>query len=224
MSNNRVPKTGPRRQGLSVMCFPNSHFKSRIAKASSLLFLFSAGLVAAGCQSAPVRPITRREDLPPAVNVELIGLTDPFPVTSVRAECDPPIGWLPDPLKKDDRHTHQVWLSPSGRTAYGVIHFSIPLPVGVNLVFWNFMNEMRQSQGYANLIEKRYDATLPGMRFVADDPIYRVRFNLIVSGFQGWAVYAGTLRNQPLMPAELQLAERAREHTILGLPEQAAAE
>jgi hypothetical protein len=144
-------------------------------------------------------------------------LTEPAPVASVLAECDPPIGWLPDPLKKDDRHTHQVWLSPSRRTAYGVIHFTLPLPVGVNIVYWQFLREMKRSEGEATLIERQNDPNLPGIRFVVDDPSYRTRFYLIVSGFEGWAVYAGTLRDQPIMPDELELAERARDHTVVGL-------
>ena len=141
----------------------------------------------------------------------------------LRAECDPPVGWKPDPLKQDERHTHETWLSPTGKTAYGVIHFTLPLPVGVNVVHWQFLREMKKQQGDATLIEEQYDPKLPGIRFVVDDPIYRTRFNMIVDGFQGWAVYAGTVRDKPIAADELDLAEKAREHTILGLPEQAAA-
>jgi hypothetical protein len=180
-------------------------------------------LFACGCQGNATRPVSRSAVAISAPSYERIGLTGPIPVMSVRALCDPPIGWLPDPLKQDERHTHQVWVSPTRKTAYGVIHFGIPLPVGLSFVYWNFLAEMKRKQGYANLIEKHYDAQLPGMRFVVDDPIYRVRFNLIVNGFEGWAVYAGTLRAEAIDAAELQLAEKAREHTVLGLPDQTAA-
>jgi hypothetical protein len=43
-----------------------------------------------------------------------------------------------------------------------------------------------------------------------------VRTNLFVDGFTGWAVYAGTLRAFPINQAELELAERAREDTVVG--------
>ena len=48
---------------------------------------------------------------------------------------------MAQPLKQSDRHTHEVWLSPTGKTAYGVIHFKLPLPVGVNLVYWEFCED-----------------------------------------------------------------------------------
>jgi hypothetical protein len=35
-------------------------------------------------------------------------------------------------------------------------------------------------------------------------------------GFRAWTVYAGTLRDQPEEPQELQLAESAREQTRIG--------
>ena len=40
-----------------------------------------------------------------------------------------------------------------------------------------------------------------------------------VDGFEGWAIYAGTLRNQQIMEDELDMAIRAREHTKVGRPE-----
>jgi len=135
----------------------------------------------------------------------------------VDAYVDPPLGWRMDPLKVGSRHTHEVWVSPTGRTAYGIIHFSLPLPVGYDLVLWGFLREMERSEGDARMIDKRWDQDLAALRFVADGGRYRVRVNLFVDGWQGWAVYAGSLRNQPLMPDELALAELAREHTVVGL-------
>ena len=115
------------------------------------------------------------------------------------------------------RHTHQVWQSPTGSTAYGVIHFRLPFPLGHELLLWAFMNEMRRDQGEARLLEKRWDANLGGIRFVTEGGLYRVRTNLMVRGFDGWAVYAGTLRSGPIRPDELALAERAREYTEVGV-------
>lgn len=46
-----------------------------------------------------------------------------------------------------------------------------------------------------------------------------MRVNMTVRGFEGWAAYAGTHRNEEVAPDELNLAEQARENTIFGLPE-----
>ena len=105
------------------------------------------------------------------------------------------------------------WLSPTGRTAYGVIHFSLPLPVGHELALWGFLREMRRSEGEAQLLSKGWDANSGLMRFVAQGGLYLVRSNLFVTGRQGWVCYAGTLKKEPIEPDELALAEIAREHT-----------
>jgi len=144
------------------------------------------------------------------------GLAGPFYDPDVDAVCTPPAGWKPDPLKKSASHTHQVWLSATGRTAFGVIHFSMPFPVGEDLALWGFIKQMKQTEGDARLLSRQDDPNLPGIRFVAEGGRYKIFANLIVRGFSGWAVYAGTLRNQPVEPAELDLAEVAREHTQVG--------
>lgn len=143
-------------------------------------------------------------------------LSAPFYDPDVDAVCTPPVGWKPDPLKKSNNHAHQVWLSANGRTAFGVIHFSMPFPVGEDLALWGFIKQMQQTEGDAHLLSRQDDPNLPGIRFVAEGGQYKIFANLIVRGFSGWAVYAGTLRNQPVDPADLDLAEVAREHTRVG--------
>jgi hypothetical protein len=142
-----------------------------------------------------------------------LGLTPPAPVESVSAICAPPDGWKAEPLKHSARHNHQVWLSPSGDTAYGVIRFTMPLPVGLDLALWGFMREMKRSEGEAVLISRESDPELPGLRFVAEGGLYRVRTNLLVHGRRGWAIYAGTLVAHPVNASELAQAEQAREWT-----------
>jgi hypothetical protein len=78
------------------------------------------------------------------------------------------------------------------------------------------MNEMRRTEGEATLLSKQWDQSLPGLRFVAQGGRYVVRTNLTVRGFHGWACYAGTLRDDPIVPDELAQAEEAREHTTFG--------
>lgn len=169
----------------------------------------------AGCQSAVRQMIA-------ATGPSTIGLSNPHRVDSVEAMCTPPLGWKPDPLKHSERHDHQVWISPSGHTAYGVIHFSLPLPVSADFVLPFFLKQMKKSEGESILISKEKDPALPGMRFVAEGGLYKMRSNLIVRGWQGWAIYAGTLRKEEINPAELDLAERARDHTLVGTAGEAA--
>lgn len=147
------------------------------------------------------------------------GLEFPTYNPDVDAVCDPPVGWKPDTLKIKPNHTHQAWASPTGQTAYGVIYFKLPLPVGQNLAFNGFLSSMEKDQGDLTLLERHDDPALPGIRFVAEGGHYLIRANLIVSNWEGWAVYAGTLRGGRVIPEELDFAVRAREHTLVGRPD-----
>ena len=164
-----------------------------------------------GCASRQPVPTTAFPTTQPS------GLTDGTVVSSVNARCVPPIGWTMDPLKQTKNHAHQVWVSPTGNTAYGVIRFSLPLPLGPDTVLWFFLREMRASEGEARLISKRRDAKLKGLRFVAEGGRYVVRANLTTKSLRGWAVYAGTRRDREIPPNELSLAELAREKTETGV-------
>jgi hypothetical protein len=169
-----------------------------------------------GCQRKPPlpqHPTTR------AVQLALAsGLAAPVMDDVLKAIVAPPVGWKPDPLKASDKHRHRVWLSPTGDTAYGVIYFDLPLPVGVDLALWGFLNEMKHTEGEANLLFKQNDDALPGLRFAAEGGPYTVRCKLQVDGFHGWVVYAGTLRSRLVNSKELKTAELAREQTRVDLP------
>ena len=138
----------------------------------------------------------------------------------VEAMVVPPAGWRPDPIKRSKTHAHPAWVSPSGKTAYGVIRINLPLPfIGPDVVLRPFMDEMRQTEGAAKLVSRKTDRRLPGpgIRFVAEGGQYTIRTNLMTRGFRAWAVYAGTRRGEEEVPAELELAEQARERTKIGL-------
>jgi hypothetical protein len=150
---------------------------------------------------------------------ETAGLTPPGYNSDVDAIVDPPVGWHPDPLKTDANHVHQVWLSPTTNTAYGVIHFKLPLPVGPDIALSGFLAQMKKTEGDATLLQRHNDPNLPGIRFVARGGVYTIRANLIVQDWEGWAFYAGTQRGKPIDPNELDFASRAREHSFIGRPE-----
>jgi hypothetical protein len=137
-------------------------------------------------------------------------------VNSVDARAVVPTGWHPDPLKSSATHKHQVWISPSGHTAYGIIHFTLPLPVGHDLALIGFLQNMKRTEGEATLVSKQWDPKLYAIRFVAVGGQYTVRTNLFVRGLDGWAIYAGTLQKEKIEADELAQAERAREQTRIG--------
>lgn len=185
------------------------------------------GVTAAGCATGknaeyPVA-VTAAGNLP-AVNslaasdtLSAGSLADPFGHGELEAVVSPPAGWNPDPIKRTRTHAHQAWISPSGRTAFGVIRMNLPLPfIGPGVVLPRFLDQMRETEGEARLLSRQNDSDLHGIRFVAEGGQYRLRANLMTRGFRAWAIYAGTLRAQPEMPDELQLAEAAREETRIG--------
>lgn len=190
------------KQALSICCY------------AALALLAGAML---GCQSKFSNlPAYQRLTTQPVL---ASGLEEPKPFAELDALVTPPVGWVADELKHDDRHSHEAWKSPSGNTAYGIIHFGIPLPVPDYIVLPQYLSAMKDSEGEASIIgQAQRDETLPGIRFTVDCGDYRMRTNFICKGFGGWAIYAGTMRNKPVEPAELELAERARDKTRVGLP------
>src|SRR5271168_1185334 len=89
---------------------------------------FFALAISAGCGST-----SRPPQAIPASWKSTPGLTTPVYDDDVQATCDPPVGWIAKPLKVKSDSVHQTWVSPTGLTAYGVIQFTLPLPVGLNL-------------------------------------------------------------------------------------------
>lgn len=78
------------------------------------------------------------------------------------------------------------------------------------------MNRMKQREGWANLLSREDDPNLPGVRFVAEGGIYKLRGNMVLATWEGWVTYAGTRHNQTIIAKELDLAVRARDLTKVG--------
>src|SRR5205085_2629626 len=100
----------------------------------------------------------------------------------LEAMIAPPAGWRLDKDKKTDKHTHRVWVSPTGDTAYGVIRFKLPLPISEEIALWGFMREMQRDQGDAVLVEKQDDPKAGVLRYVAEGGIYKIRARISTSG------------------------------------------
>lgn len=185
-----------------------------------LAIILLAGI--AGCGS------TERLSTPPPLLEPAVPIAEPAceqPVLShaewvapVEAYCPVPTGWKPDPLKTGDKRDHQVWISPSGATAYGVLCVrNVLLPLASDdRVLDEFLKNMKKSDGRADLLLKEEDKSLAGiggLRFVAEGGVYKVRANLIKSGTRTWFVYAGTRTADPVNEQELTHAALARDRT-----------
>jgi len=132
-----------------------------------------------------------------------VGMTEPTFDPELSADVAPPQGWRLEQKSESDRHDHETWVSPTGRTAYGVVFFRMPLPVGPDLALrYGFLPQMRRAEGEATLVSKAYDPAVGGLRFVVEGGLYRVRSTMFTRGTRGWAVYAGTLRKEPVDEAE----------------------
>jgi hypothetical protein len=134
----------------------------------------------------------------------------------VRARCPPPVGWQPKPLEHFPRSVQRVWVSPTGRTAYGVIYIRLPLPVGPDFVLWRFIADMREMEGGGRLISRERSGG-GEIRFVAENPRYRFNARLHTAGSNAWVIYAGVGRDEPPDADEFSVAERARDATVPGL-------
>jgi hypothetical protein len=167
-------------------------------------------LVGAGCRKNRPPTIQSTEPAP------FIGVTEPAYRDDLQALVTPPSQWQAEPIKASPKHAHQVWISPGRSVAYGVIRFNLPWPVGQDLTLGGFLREMKRTEGQADLLEKKNDPNLPGLRFVAQGGLYKVRGNLFVQGWRAWVVYAGTKVNVEPDANELQVAEQARESTRIG--------
>jgi hypothetical protein len=136
---------------------------------------------------------------------------DPDYRSDLEARVKVPAGWTAQPTDRGSNYVTQVWISPTGDTALGVIRFTLPLPVGHEWALWGFLQNMRRSEGRADLIEKNWDESAQALRFVAQGGRYRVRSKLMVEGVRGWSVFAGTLTDRAVNEPELEIAEQARE-------------
>ena len=179
----------------------------------------AATLAAVGCGGRS----TLRESERPATRA-VADLGEGYFEERVESFVVPPTGWVLDKEKVEPDNAHLVWLSPTGDTAYGMIFFEAPafiswLPKGSYLhgkVLDAFMDEFRKDQGEGVLLSKQWDDKQDAMRFVAEGGLYKIRPILRVRGRNGWAVYAGTLRERDENPEELAIATKAREVTRVG--------
>src|ERR1700722_2581628 len=138
----------------------------------SRFLMVAVALAVGGCSWRKTRPAQ------PAALPAPSQLMPLYPLRVVDAYIDPPVGWKQDKLEVDSKHTHAVWLSPTGDTAYGIVLMNLPLPVGPDMVLWGFLNHLRQSDKQADLLTKVKAPDLPGLRFVAESGLYRIRVNL----------------------------------------------
>lgn len=179
------------------------------------MLMFSISVI--GCQSASLRPQHAqgidRTSLSSAQVTSLSSAqgTSAQALAELGVAADAPVGWTIRTVSEDARHTHLVWESPSGATAFGVIAFKMPWPVGHEAAFkYGFIASMRRAEGEANVLTKNWTDDRSELRADVEGGKFLVRMRFIVRGVRGWSIYAGTLRSQPINEEELKLAESSR--------------
>lgn len=165
-----------------------------------------------GCETSPqptdFRPVSARSATQPSTTQRSDEVT--FRMFSVF--LTPPEGWTLKTTSLDDRHEHMTWVSPSGQTAVGALFFKLPWPVGHELAFrYGFLAEMRKREGEGEVLEKRWDPEIEGLRFIVNSKNFRVTAKFLVRGLRGFATYSGTKRAFPVNTSEEQEAIRVRE-------------
>ena len=188
-----------------------------LGRGAAALLLAATATFGSGCagrtnkdyQPALTQPTT-------AVSV----IAEPTWNESVRSECRPPVGWSHKPAEAQSGSQHELWISPTGATAYGVIvvkHWLMALASNEKILA-EFLKNMKASDGKAELVEKTADPELGGIggiRFVAIGQKYTLHANLMSSGNRVWIVYAGTANAMPINPAEYEIAKTARQLTVI---------
>src|SRR4051812_17675716 len=150
-----------------------------------LLVTAMIGTAAFGC--AHTEPVHHATPAAPSVPIQLDELD---------AVVDPPSGWTLQRADDTARYIQRVWVSPTGYTSYGVVRFTLPLPVGEDIALAGFLSQMRQDEGEARLLSKGRDSTAQDrLRFVAEGGRYHVDGTILTRGFHGWVIYSGRLRN-----------------------------
>ncbi|MEM8874613.1 MAG: hypothetical protein AAGD32_10175 [Planctomycetota bacterium] len=142
-------------------------------------------------------------------------------IDNLEAVATPPVGWALDDVKTGDNYIHYVWLSPTGKTAYGIVRFTPPIYVwanefGHNAAFnFGFKPAMKDDQGYVKVLDKSWDGEARMLVFEVEGGTYTTRNHFRVRGRRGWTVYAGTFTGETPIAEELALAIEARNATTV---------
>lgn len=143
------------------------------------------------------------------------GLSEPMPVQDLKASASLPNGWTALRLQKAALYSHQQWRSPSKRTAVGVTHVKMPLPLSTKALVWMAMGEATKRVNDGKII-RRWNDALGREWFEAENEKYRMTGYVMTRGFDAWINYFGYRTTEPQEPAEIELATKALE-TILPL-------
>jgi len=179
------------------------------------------GLFSIGCRTAEQTAVRSRDELAragdgPSARPSTLpaGLLVGNRIEELESTVFVPEGWTLELHKKRDNTEHRTWISPSSKTAFGVIFFKLPLPVGAELAFkYGFLPAMREAEGEAKVIEQSWNKATRSLDFVVEGGKYTLRAAMYVRGLRGWTYYAGTVRGQSEDQIELKIAEDARDWT-----------
>lgn len=189
---------------------------------ASFAGLSALAFIAVGCSNKPEAFPRRRHSIVVAnaaddITVPATQRSDLLAFNTFSIYGNPPAGWRKKANTADPRAEHIVWTSPSGNTAFGVIFFHLPWPIGHDLTFrYGVLPEARRREGTAEVLDKHWDPEIEGLRFTIRTPRYTAETKMFVRGTRGWAAYSGFQTTRPVNQEELDQAIHAREDVEFG--------
>lgn len=185
-------------------------------KPLALLGLFSALLLVGGTGCSSAQPVSVRSLIHHQAMIDFSGLKPAEHFEIVKAQAAPPAAWRQLEPKRRALYTDQQWRSPSGRTAVGVAHVRMPLPLNSRALLW-FAKGQYTKQGDDGRLIGQWVDDLGRSWFEAANNKYHVRGFIVTDGFEAWIVYTGRKTTEPTDMSEIALGARALE-TIVPLP------
>ncbi|HEX2971245.1 MAG TPA: hypothetical protein VHP11_02860 [Tepidisphaeraceae bacterium] len=188
-----------------------THRVSRFATRIAIFSLVVSSLVA-GCQltTVPQQAMVEHHQQINASDLDL-----PIEIQPLKAHVALPAGWFPLGLQKATLYSHCQWRSPTKRTAVGITHVPMLLPLSTKALVWMAMGEITKRVNDGKIIRQWTDE-VGRQWFEAENSKYHLTGYVMTRGFDAWINYSGYRVGEPKEESEVALAIKSLD-TILPL-------
>jgi len=180
-----------------------------LSSCAALTAIFLLAIVA-GCQmsTVPAARLVAQRQL-----VDERGLCGPMAVPDVSVTASLPLGWIELKTQKTLLYTHQQWRSPTKRTAVGVTHARLLMPVGMPVIEWMVMGEVNKRSKDGKVIRDWRD-DLGRHWFEVENTDFHITGYLMIRGCDVWVNYWGYRAREPIEPADIKLASQSLDSVL----------